>query len=227
MTTQMRQLLEEAAGIPDDTVDVDAALRRGDGLRQRRQLAVGALASVVVLAVTGLAMQLPGGVPIPEVADQDESEPSHLQDDSDPQPDLELSREDLRDIADGRLDDGRAWTARAAHTADRLCVLFAIADRDLVDNCWHSTDRRQGIFVSSVADRPGGADVTVGYVGGDWYAPVELEFPDATTIVAELHQIEGEGSGVRFFLAEHGDEAPTHVVVRDEHGEPQRSALRS
>jgi hypothetical protein len=223
MTTRMRELLEQAAGTPDVPVDLEAALRRGDQLRRRRQLAVGALASVLVVGAAGLAMQLPGDVVIPEVAGQDESGPSEPDDDDDVVADPQLEPQDLREVAVGWLDDGRPWTAEGADTVDYLCVRFSIADRELMDNCTLSSDRRDVIFVSHLADRPGGANVTVGYIGGGWHAPVEVEFQDATTTAADLHRI--DGSPAHFFLAEYGEETPTHLVVHDGNGEAQRLEL--
>ena len=223
MTTRIRELLEEAAGTPDVPVDLEAALRRGVQLRRRRQVVVGALASVLVVGAAGLAMQLPGDVVIPEVAGQDESGPSDPDDDDDVVADPQLEPEDLREVAVGRLDDGRPWTAEGADTVDYLCVRFSIADRELVDNCTLSSDRSSSIFVSHLADRPGGANVTVGYLGGDWHAPVEVEFQNATTTAADLHQI--EGSPAHFFIAKYGDETPTHLVLHDANGEPQRIEL--
>ena len=225
MRTHVRELLEQAAGTPDMPVDPEAAMRRGDRLRRRRQLAAGAVASVLVIGAAGLAMQLPGDVPIPEVAGQDETVPGDPQDDEGSPPDHpELQPDDFQEIATGHLDDGRPWSAQAAHITDYLCVRFSIADRELVDNCSPGADHRRDVFASHLADRPGGADVTVGYVGGDWHAPVEVEFHDATTTEADLHPI--DGSTLRFFLAQHGDQPPTHLVVRDENGDPQRLALR-
>ncbi len=248
MSTPMRDLLEEAAGTADSQADPEAAMRRGDRLRRRRHVAVGSLVAVVVIGAGGVALQSPGGVVIPEVAGQPEAEPepeaereaepdpSELQDDEaagpeaetfddEPAPQPEPADGDFQEIAVGQLDDGRAWSARGVDTSAYLCVRLTIVDSDLVDNCSIGSPdgRLSSVFTSHLGDRSGGAPVTVGYIGGDWHGPVEVELEDGSSADADLYPI--EGSDTLFYFAEHGDATPTHLVIHDSDGEPRRHEL--
>jgi len=199
-------------------------MRRGDRLRRRRQLLVGVVTSVVAIGAVGLAIQLPGGdLPIPEVAGQDETESTATLEQE--ASELEAPREqpdELPQFASGRLDDGRTWTAQGEHTSDHLCLRFSVADRELFDNCLFGVGQMRSLH--SFIDGPGGENVTIGFVGVDVRDPVEIEFDDGTTAEVDVHEL--EASPIRFFLAEHGDRNPTHLLHLDQEGEQQRAPLQ-